>query len=110
MNTGDFGGVAIGGVILIPVIVGLVQFVKRMIPDAPDNVWLFISFILGVIGQCVVWMIATGTQFATWSLENFATMVVLGVTVGLAASKAYDSAKGSDGAVGRAVRSIGGQG
>jgi hypothetical protein len=103
------GGAAIGGVLLIPLIVGLVQLVKRMIPAAPDNVWLFLSFVLGVAGQCVVWMIATGTAFAAWSLDNVATMVVLGLAFGLAASKAWDEIKDRENALGNAVRGIGNQ-
>jgi len=105
----DTGGVAIGGVLLIPLIVGLVQFFKRLVTKSMGNFWLFLSFLLGVIGECVVWLIATGTTFASWSIEQWATMIVMGLAFGLAASKAYDLADASDSAIGKATRSIAGE-
>ena len=105
----DTLGVAIGGVVLIPVIVGLVQFIKRLIPSAPDNLWLLLSFLLGILGQCVVWLIATGTAVASWTLEQWATLVVLGLAFGMASSKAWDEVKDRENALGRAVRGLGNQ-
>jgi len=88
----DEAAVAIGGVTLIPLIIGLIEFLKRLFPQAPGNVWLVTSFIFGIIGQTVVFVIAAGGSVAGWSLEMWATAVVTGLAFGLAASKTFDLA------------------
>jgi len=102
--------VAIGGVVLIPLIVGLIQLFKRFVPKAPGNVWLALSFVLGVAGQFIVYVIANGGEFAavgSWTLATWAACVVTGLAFGLAASKAYDEAAAADSRLGLAVRRLG---
>jgi len=82
--------VAIGDVALLPFIVGLIQFIKRFFPKAPGNVWLFTSFLLGVVGESVVFVIANGAGVKVWDTSTWAMIVVYGLAFGLAASKAYD--------------------
>lgn len=102
--------VAIGGVALVPLIVALIQFAKRFASSAPGNVWLGASFVLGVIGQIVTWIIALEAPVGAWTLEQWAVVVVLGLNFGLAASKAYDEAEARpESAAGRAVRSLAGE-
>jgi len=79
--------VAIGGVVLLPLIVGLVEFLKRLF-NAPNNVWLVLSMVLGVGGWIINQRIALGMWPTTF--ESIAEMVVVGLAFGLAASKAYD--------------------
>lgn len=101
--------VAIGNIALIPLIIGLVQLFKRFFPTLPTNVWLGLSFLFGIVGQMIVFVIAHGGTFTSagaWTLETWALAVVLGLTVGLAAAKAYDAADASQNRVGRAVRGI----
>lgn len=105
----DASTVAIGGVVLIPVIVGLIQLFKRFAPNAPDNVWLALSFVFGVAGQFIVYVIANGGAFSSipgWDLATWAAAVVTGLAFGLAASKAYDEVKASEKLPGRVVRAI----
>ena len=88
------GTIAIGGIALLPLIVGIIQFCKRFAPGVYGNVWLAMSFALGVVGQVVVFLIAHGGTFAGWDLETWATIVVMGLTTGLATSKLYDESIG----------------
>jgi hypothetical protein len=83
--------VAIGGIVLIPLIIGLIEFVKRLAPGAPGNVWLVTAMILGIAGQVVVWLIAYDLPAG---LEPWAILVVQGLAFGLASSKAYDETIG----------------
>jgi len=78
---------AIAGVLLIPLIIGLIQFFKKLFPGADGRVWLAVSLVLGVAGQVVAYLIDMGkpTDLAGWT-----ALVVLGLAFGLAASKAYD--------------------
>lgn len=81
--------VAIAGVVLIPLIIGLIQFAKKVDVGnkVPGQVWLMSAMGLGVAGETVAFIIAAGVpiDLATW-----AALVVLGLSFGLAAAKAYD--------------------
>ena len=106
----DAATIAIGGVVLIPVIVGLIQLFKRFFANAPGNLWLALSFVFGLIGQFIVYVIANGGTFASvldWSLAIWAAAVVSGLAFGLAASKAYDEAAAARSPIGQVVRAIG---
>lgn len=83
---------AIAGIVLIPLIIGVIQAAKRFFPRAHSNVWFGISLVLGIVGQAVVWVTAAGGVPAT--LEGWAALVVLGLSFGLAAGKAYDESLG----------------
>jgi len=85
----DLTTVAIAGVVLIPLIVGVIQFAKKLDPSntVPGQVWLASSLVLGVAGESVAVIIASGVPA---TLEAWASLVVLGLSFGLAASKAYD--------------------
>lgn len=99
---------AIGGIALLPLIIGLIQFVKRFAPNAHGNVWLGAAFLLGVIGQVVVWIIAAEMPLEAWALADWAAIVVMGLSSGLAAGKAYDEvAARPESMAGRAVRGLG---
>ncbi len=91
LDTGfDATNVAIGDVLLLPLIIGLIQFVKRFFARAPGNVWLFASFVLGITGQTVVFMVANETAVGSWDFGTWSMVVVYGLALGLAASKMYD--------------------
>jgi len=85
----DLATVAIAGVALIPLIVGIIEFAKKLDPGnvVPGQVWLASSMVLGVIGESVAVIIASGMPN---TLEAWASLVVLGLSFGLSASKAYD--------------------
>jgi len=83
----DMATVAIAGVVLIPLIISLIQFTKRLAPDTDGRVWLLLSMVLGVGGETVAFIIAGGVPVV---LKGWAALVVLGLSFGLAASKAYD--------------------
>ncbi len=97
----DPSKVAVGDVLLLPLIIGLVQAIKRFFPVAQNTVWFGLAFVFGVAGQVVVFLIAhpgstskagnmpwAGWDFATWAL-----CIVTGLAFGLAAGKTYDVAK-----------------
>jgi len=81
--------VAIAGVVLMPLILGLIQFFKKLDPNnqVPGGVWLAASMLFGVAGQVVAFIVASGvpTDPKAW-----AALVVLGLSFGLATSKLYD--------------------
>jgi hypothetical protein len=109
----DAGTVAIGGIVLIPLIVSLIQLFKRFAPNAPSNLWLALSFVFAFIGMFVTFVIADGGTFAsalTWELATWAAVIVQGLAFGLAASKAYDESAEARGVVGNAVRGLAGNG
>ncbi len=93
----DPSRIAVGDVVLLPVIIGLVQAIKRFFPAAQNTVWFGLAFVFGVVGQVVVFMIAhpgTGNMpWAGWDLATWSLCVVTGLAFGLAAGKAYDVAK-----------------
>lgn len=86
----DFGKVAVGEVALIPFIVGLIQFLKSFAPTAPGNVWRASSFVLGLVGQLAIFIIAHGGNVYGWDLGTWLTCTVTGFAFALAAGKAYD--------------------
>ena len=81
--------VAIAGVVLIPLIIGLIQAVKRADPNhkVSSYVWFYLSLVLGIVGETVVYFIANSPPT---SLEEWAACVVIGLSFGLASGKAYD--------------------
>lgn len=79
--------IAIAGIALIPLIIALIQFAKRVVPGADSRVWLVTSLVLGVSGQVAVYIISEGIPE---SFGGCVSLVVLGLAFGLAASKAYD--------------------
>ncbi len=83
---------SIAEIAVIPMIVGLIQFVKRFFPQAPDNLWLGSAFFLGIAFQVVAFLIANPWP---WTLGVWLSAVVLGISAGLAATGAYD--RGHDG-------------
>lgn len=82
--------VAIGGVLLIPLIVGLIQLAKKLVPNAPGNVWLLVAFVLGMVGQVLTVMLAQAKPLENWAFDLWVTTLVQGAAFGLAAAKAYD--------------------
>ena len=80
---------AIAGVVLIPLIIGLVQAIKRadLKNQVRGFVWFYLSLILGIIGSVVVYIMTSGVPI---DLSGWAACVVLGLSFGLAAGKAYD--------------------
>lgn len=86
------GKTAIAGVVLIPLIIGVIEAVKRFFPRAHGNVWFGVSLILGIVGQAVIWITAAGGLPAT--LEGWAALVMIGLSFGLASGKAYDESLG----------------
>ena len=87
----DVEAIAIGGMVLVPLIVGLIEVLKRFFPHAHGNVWLGVSIALGMAGQVVVTIFASELPA---TLEQWAALVVLGLNFALAASKAYDESIG----------------
>lgn len=73
------------GFLSVPVIVALIQFLKRVIPLS-GNVWLITSFALGVTAQ-VLSNLAVGLPV---DMVGWLALIGIGVVGGLAASKAYD--------------------
>lgn len=80
---------AIAGVVLIPLIIGLVQAIKRFDPkdQVRGFVWFYLSLFLGILGSGVSYVITSGVPN---DLSGWAACVVLGLSFGLAAGKAYD--------------------
>ncbi len=89
----DTGKVAVGDVVLLPMIIALVQAVKRFFPTAQPALWFGLAFVFGVLGQTVVFLIAHGESWAGWDMTTWSLCVVSGLAFGLAAGKAYDVAK-----------------
>ncbi len=89
----DVTKAAIGELALMPIIIGLVQAIKRFWPEGTSAVWFGLSFLLGVVGEVVVFLIAHPAPLENWDLATWALCVVAGLSFGLAAGKAYDVAK-----------------
>ena len=90
----DYSGLAIGGVVLLPTIVALIQFLKSLsfLTGVPGDGWRLTAFLLGIAGQIVVLMLSQPVTLPGWGLSEWSTAVVWGVTFGLAAGKSYDEA------------------
>lgn len=82
------GDVAIAGVLLIPLIIGFIEALKRLFENAPGKLWFGLSLLFGFLGQVVALLIQENQLPA--DLAGWASLVVLGLAFGLAASKAYD--------------------
>ncbi len=81
----------IGDVALIPLIVALIQFLKSLAPDStPGNVWKVLAFVLGIIGQTTVFIIARGFP-QNWDFSTWAVVIVSGLWFALLATQSYDS-------------------
>ena len=85
--------VAISGVVLIPLIIGIIQAIKRFAPEADTRTWFALSFVLAVVGEVVVFVLEYG---GIVGLDMWASLVVLSISLGLAAGKSYDETIGSD--------------
>ena len=72
------------GVAGVPVIVGLVEVVKRLWPEAPAGVWALFALAFGVLLNVVVGQ-ALGVELVV--------TLVTGVVAGLAASGLYSGGK-----------------
>ena len=77
----------IAGVALVPLIIGLIEAIKRFFKNAPGEVWFALSLVFGVAGEVVLHIIAHGLPF---DLAGWTELVVLGIAFGLASGKAYD--------------------
>lgn len=75
------------GVVLIPLIIGLIQFIKKIFPEADSRIWLLLSMFLGILGQVAVYVADTGTPS---DFKQWLTLIILGLAFGLATSKTYD--------------------
>lgn len=99
----DGNTVAIGDVALIPCIIGTTETIKRFIlallkwikgheVAVPDEVWVFAVYLLGILGQSTVFMIAKGVPWQTpWDFATWAAAVVSGLNFGWLATLAYDA-------------------
>ena len=64
----------------IPVITGMIQMFKKVVPELPERFWPLVAWILGII-----WNISLGLGVG----EQLWISTVFGVVVGLAASGFY---------------------
>lgn len=87
----DPNSVVIGGVVAAVLIVGLIQWFKRLLPGAPGNAWLIASMLLGILAQVLSSVSADGVP---GTLAGWLQLVVLGLAFGLATSKLYDETLG----------------
>ena len=82
---------AIAEVALIPLIVGLIQALKRFFPSAHSNVWFGLSLLLGVVFQVAAYVATVGLPSG---FTEYFSLVVMGLAFGLSAGKAYDETLG----------------
>jgi hypothetical protein len=84
---------AIAGVVLIPLIIGVIQAIKRADPNKRvlSYVWFYLALVLGIVGETTAFFIDQGKPK---NLGEWAACVVLGLSFGLAAGKAYDKTLG----------------
>ena len=78
---------AIAEVALIPLIVGLIQALKRFFPTAHTNVWFGLSLLLGVAFQVAAYVATVGLPAG---FTEYFSLVVMGLAFGLASGKAFD--------------------
>lgn len=77
----------LAGLPLIPLVIFLVQQVKRFFPRASNNVWYGLAFGLGLVGETITGLLTT----KEWTLATVTTMIVMALVAGvLAAGKVYD--------------------
>ena len=91
---------AVAQVTLIPLIMGMIGALKRIIAIHPkgaawvqnvaDDLWFALSLLFGVVFQVVYYVLFVGKPQA--GVEWF-TLIVLGIAFALAAGKAYDEQK-----------------
>ena len=86
----DATTLAIGDIVLIPLIIGLVQAFKRFAPNASNDIWFGVAMVLGLVLQILVFMIAHGQSFVGWDMQTWVLGVTTGLSFGLATGKAYD--------------------
>lgn len=84
---------AIAEVALVPLIVGLIQALKRFFPTAHSNIWFGLSLLLGIGFQLAAYVAIVGLPSG---FTEYFTLVVLGLSFGLASSKAYDETLSND--------------
>lgn len=77
------GTVAIGGVLLLPLVFGLVEFIKSAF-NMDGKAVTILSFFLGFAAMCVVQCAEMYPEFGKW-----AVFVTLALTMGLSASGFY---------------------
>ena len=82
---------AIAEVALIPLIVGLIQALKRFFPSAHSNIWFGLSLLLGVVFQVAAYVSVLGLPSG---FTQYFTLVILGLAFGLASGKSYDETLG----------------
>ena len=78
--------VVVAGFISVPSIVLLIELFKRIVPGLSGRVWLATSFLFGLI----VPILSSLALEIPLEPSGWLTLVGLGLTNGLAASKAYD--------------------
>lgn len=90
----SFESIAIGGIAVVPLVIGLIQFIKSFFPGASSNVWKALSFLFAFIGTVAVFIISQESQgpidLSSWTFTTWATLITQSLLVGLAAGKAYD--------------------
>lgn len=79
--------VALAGIPLLVLIIMVIEAAKKFFPAAPGKVWLAAALVLGATGQILARLIAEGMP---GTLEGWTALIVLGLFVGLSASKLYD--------------------
>jgi hypothetical protein len=83
----DPSAVAIAGIPIILLIIGLIESLKRSFPRAPGNVWFGVASLLGVLLFSLAHIADHGspTTLAAWL-----NLVVVGLAFGLAAGQIYE--------------------
>lgn len=81
----------IGGVVVIPLLIGWVQLLKRFFPNAPGNLWLGLVLVFSVAISVVATIADNGVPA---NLQTWLTVVIVGLAFGLSASKVYDETIG----------------
>lgn len=82
---------AVAQVALIPLIVGVIEALKRFFPTSHSNIWFGLSLLLGVAFQVAAYVATVGLPSG---FTAYFSLVVMGLAFGLASGKAYDEAVG----------------
>lgn len=85
----DFGNLAIGSILVIPLVMGLVQFAKKF--GADGNVNLLIAFVAAIAFGGVAYGIEQALFPVAW--VPYIKWVVFSLAVGLGATGLYDVGK-----------------